>query len=329
MTRGRLRGQRWREAWRAAATPRQAVLDVALYLAVRLWALVVGCFPVEANLRTARLLGWIWWTVYRKSRVRALENLRAAFGSHVSEARLRAIGCASCQHFAQVYLVEAMLGPRLINPWSWPRYVELHELDDALRVLLRGDGAILLTPHFGNYELLGYTLARIGLPLHAIMRPLDNLLLNDFIVQSRANSGLTLLFKKGVTGAAERVIAEGGTLCFIADQDAGRKGVFADFFGRKASWYKSIGLLAMSRRTPIIVGYAARVRRGRLRYRVCVSLILRPQEWEGQPDPLLWITERFAKAMEEGIRRYPEQYLWVHRRWKTRPKEELQAEAPL
>jgi KDO2-lipid IV(A) lauroyltransferase len=325
----RQRAERWRAAWGAAPSARQALLDLLLYLAVRLWATAIGCFPVETNLRTARALGWLWWTLHPRSRVRALENLRAAYGPEVSEARLRAIGRACCQHFAQVYLVEAVLSPRLINAWSWPRYVELDDLGPALRTLLNGRGALLLTPHFGNYELLGYTLARVGIPLHAIMRPLDNPLLNDFIVESRADSGLKLLFKKGVTEAADAVVANGGALCFIADQDAGRKGVFADFFGRKASWYKSIGLLAMSRQAPVIVGYAARARRGRMRYRVHVSRIIEPPEWQDRPDPLQWITAQFAAAMEDGVRRHPEQYLWVHRRWKTRPKSERHADAPL
>lgn len=290
----------------------------AEYLALRVWALLIGCFPIETNLRTARLMGRIWWWLMPRHRQRALDNLRPALGAHYSEGELRRIARQSFEHFAQLYLVELVMTPRLINRWSWSRYVELDNLALALREVLSPRGVLMLTPHFGNYELIGYTLAEIGLPLVAIMRPLDNPLINAYLVATREASGLTLLFKKGAMQQADDLVAAGQTLCFIADQDAGRKGVFADFFGRKASWYKSIGLLAMRHRVPIIVGCAARIGQC-FRYRVCVQAIIQPAQWEGQDDPLQWITERFAAAMERAIRRWPEQYLWVHRRWKTRP----------
>lgn len=317
----RLSLQHWAAAWRAAPTRRVALRYLLEYAALRLWALVIGCFPVETNLRTAKLMGNIWWLLMKRHRRRAMDNLRPALGDRYSEAQLWKIARRSFEHFAQIYLVEMVMTPRLINKWSWARYVTLHELGPALRELLADRGAIMLTAHFGNYELLGYTIARLGLPIHAIMRPLDNPLVNEFLVSSREAGGVNLLYKKGVTESADEVVASGGTLCFISDQDAGRKGIFTDFFGRKASWYKSIGLLAIHHRVPLIVGYAARVSPG-FHYRIAVQRIIQPSEWEHQDDPLLWITQTFAHALEAGIRRWPEQYLWMHRRWKTRPKDE-------
>ena len=309
------------EAWRAAPSRSLALRHLLEYAALRLWALLIGCCPIETNLRTAKLMGNIWWLLMKRHRDRAMDNLRPALGDRYSEAQLHRIARRSFEHFAQLYLVEMVMTPRLVNRWSWARYVTLHELGPALRELLNGRGVIMLTAHFGNYELLGYTIARLGLPLVAVMRPLDNLLINEFLVSSREAGGVSLLYKKGASESADEVIETGGTLCFIADQDAGRKGIFADFFGRKASWYKSIGLLAIHHRVPLVVGYAARVKPG-FHYRIEAERIIRPQEWEGQDDPLLWITQTFASALEAGIRRWPEQYLWMHRRWKSRPKEE-------
>jgi KDO2-lipid IV(A) lauroyltransferase len=313
---------RWREAWDAAPNRRVACRYLAEYAALRLWALIIGCFPVEANLRTARLMGSIWWLLIRRHRERAMDNLRPAFGDRYSEAQLYRIARRSFEHFAQLYLVELVMTPRLVNPWSWSRYVEWEDLGPALRELLGDRGTIMLTAHFGNYELLGYTIARLGLPLSAVMRPLDNPLVNEFLVSSRESGGVTLLYKKGATESADEIMSNGGALCFISDQDAGRKGVFADFFGRKASWYKSIALLAMRHRAAIVVGQAARNRPNAFRYRIEVERIIQPEEWDDQDDPLLWITQTFAHALEAGIRRWPEQYLWAHRRWKSRPKGE-------
>ncbi len=312
------------EAWAAAPSRTVAARYLLEFAALRLWALIVGCFPVDMNLRTAKLMGNIWWLIMRKHRERAMEHLRPALGDIYSEAQLRKIARRSFEHLAQIYLVELLMTPRLITTWSWTRHVKLHNLEESLLELLSERGTIMLTAHFGNYELLGYALTKLGLPLTAVMRPLDNPLLNEFLLESREASGLTLLYKKGATESADEIVASGGTLCFISDQDAGRKGVFADFFGRKASWYKSIGLLAMRHRVPLIVGYAARAKAG-FNYGITVERIIQPEEWDGRDDPLLWITETFAQALEAGIRRHPEQYLWIHRRWKSRPREERMA----
>jgi KDO2-lipid IV(A) lauroyltransferase len=316
--------QRWKEAWRAAPSWGVGLRYFLEYAALRLWALIIGCFPVDTNLETARLMGRIWWGALKRHRQRALDNLRPALGDRCDEVALRRIARRSFEHFAQLYLVELVMTPRLISLWSWARYVELDELGPALRELLGDRGTIMLTAHFGNYELLGYTISRLGLPLVAVMRPPENPLINEFLMSSREAGGLSLLYKKGVSESADEVLERGGALCFIADQDAGRKGVFADFFGRPASWYKSIGLLAMHHRVPIVVGYAARVRNG-FHYRIAVERIVQPEEWQGRDDPLKWITQTFAHALEAAIRRWPEQYLWAHRRWKTRPKNERRA----
>ncbi len=315
---------RWIVAWREMGGGRAALRGVGLYLAVRLWVMLVNCFPVRANLATARMLGRVWWRLSRRHRLLAMEHLRAALGGELTEGRLRRIAHASFLHWSQVYLVELALTQRLINLWSWARYVELGNLSGALRRLLAQRGAIMVTAHFGNFELLGYTIARLGLPIAALMRPLDNPLLNDWLLRSRQIGGLELIFKKGGTGRADEVLRDRGTLCFIADQDAGRKAVFSEFFGRQASWYKSIGLLAMSHRVPIIVGGAVRVRSG-FRYHIEVERIIEPDEWDQRSDPLQFITDTYAAALESAIRKHPEQYLWIHRRWKTRPADEGEA----
>lgn len=306
-------------AWTEAPDLRTALRYLGEYLALRLWVLVISCFPIEGNLRTARLMGRIWWRLKKSHQERALQNLRPALGDQYSEAQLRNIARRSFEHFAQIYLVEMVMTPRLITPWTWARYVELKNLGPALREVLNDRGVVMLTGHFGNYELLGFTVCRLGLPVAAVMRPLDNPLINRYLVSSREASGLTLLYKKGVTAVAPQVLDEGGTLCFIADQDAGRKGLFVEFFHRPASTYKSIGLLAMQKRVPVVVGYGARTRKG-FHYELAIERVIQPHEWEGQPDPLRWVTQEFTRTLETIIRRHPEQYLWVHRRWKHQPK---------
>jgi KDO2-lipid IV(A) lauroyltransferase len=292
--------------------------DFGLYLIIRFWAFLMECFSVDANLVTARWLGRIWWRIHRRHRMLSLKHLRASFGRQYTRAEITRIARKSFEHWAQVYLVEIIMSPRLLNRYSWPRYVELGDLSPALRELLQGRSAIMVTAHFGNFELLGFTLSRLGIPITAVMRPVDNKRLNRVLVKKRADSGMTLLDKWQVAEKAEEILESGEPLCFIADQDAGPKQYFVPFFGRPAATYKSIGLLAVAHNLTVIVGYAARTRKG-FHYRIELEQIIRPEEWQDKPNPPLWVTEQYSAAMERSIRKHPEQYLWVHRRWKTQP----------
>jgi KDO2-lipid IV(A) lauroyltransferase len=261
---------------------------------------------------------------FREHRNRAERHIRTSLPD-LNDREVSAVALGSLQQLAML-VVELLLAPRLVTRWTWARYLRLGKLDDAIRVLLQDKGCIMLTGHYGNWELLGFGLATLGFEIVAVMRPLGNEYLNRFMLESREKSGLKLLYKKGASRTAPAVLASGGSLCFIADQNAGRKGLFVDFFGRKASTYKSIGLLAMEYDVPIVVGCGRRIGRG-FRYEICVNRVILPEEWQNRDDELLWITQEYTRAIEEFVRVAPEQYLWIHRRWKTRPKEESASEA--
>jgi KDO2-lipid IV(A) lauroyltransferase len=290
------------------------------YAALRLFAFVLYMFPLEWNLRTARLIGRAWWHVLPRHRDRARAHLRLAYGDTLAPAEVDRIALRSMQHLVMLAF-EMLFAPRLIDEWTWARYVRPVGIQQALDVMLRGRGALLLTGHFGSWELAGYLLAMYGFDVVAIMRPLDNVYINRLVVSTRRKRGLRLLDKKGATAEAEAVLDAGGVLGFIADQNAGRKGMFVDFFGVQASTYKSIGLLAMAQQVPIIVGYARRVG-DRFLYEVGVQRIIRPEEWTDRDDPLRWITQEYTAAIEAIVRADPDQYLWIHRRWKSRPRSE-------
>jgi len=298
-------------------------VHIVHYIAARSFALVLGLFPVNANLRTARFLGTVWWKAMKKHRVRAMTNLRASFPEK-SEEELQAIAQRSLQHFVEL-VIDVLFTPRLINLMTWHKYVHLNGLDDSLKLNLRGGGAIMITGHYGNWEVLGYTMAILGFESYAVARPLDNPYLDDWVLGIREKKGQIILSKRGVTTTAMDVLRRKGILGFIADQNAGPKGMFVPFFGRVASTYKSIGLLAMEFRVPIIVGYARR--RGDLfEFDMGVADIIYPEDWEKIPDhgdELRYITERYTAAIEKFVREDPTQYLWIHRRWKTRPKDEI------
>src|SRR5262249_5843166 len=182
--------------------------DYLIYLGVRAAVTVFHCFPINANLRTARLLGTIWfrfprWVplagrAFAKHRARAEEHIRLAM-PELSPTEVSRIALASMQSMAMLAM-EVLFTPRLVNRWTWARYVHPENMPAALPVLLgRRSGCIMLTAHYGNWELLGFAMAVWGFDVVAVMRPLDNEYLNDYLMAQREPSGLSLLYKKGAT----------------------------------------------------------------------------------------------------------------------------------
>ena len=287
------------------------------YAAIRVIIAVMQIFPINWNLGTARLLARIWIRLLPKHRNRALAHLKAALGGRYRPEELERIAERSLETLV-MFAVEVACMPRLITLFTWPRYIRLVNFEELLDLIVGGRGVILVTGHYGSFELIGHLLAGLGFRMTAVMRPLDNAHLNRFLVATRRTRGLSLLDKRGAGAEAEGVLAEGALLGFIGDQDAGRKGMFVDFFGRPASTYKSIGLLAMQAKCPIVVGYARR-RGDSAQYDVGVERIIHPEEWADQVDPLRWITQTYTTAIESFVRDEPDQYLWIHRRWKSQP----------
>ena len=298
---------------------RNDLVDRLQYVGLRLANMVMHCFPVEANLATARLIGDVIYAVDRKHRERAMANLRRSFPDMPDRLR-RELARRSMQQLFTLF-VEVLFTSRLVRLETWHKVIELESFREVVRLLTTANGVILVTGHYGNWEVLGYMLATLGFPTTSVARSLDNRYVNRWLLGVRERMGQRIIDKRGAMTDIAPLMARGGTVAFIADQDAGRKNIFVDFFGRKASTYKSIGLLAMEYDVPVVIGYARRVS-GRFHFRVGVQDIIYPGDWKDQDDPLRYITQRYTKGIEDFIRQDPGQYLWVHRRWKTRPKGE-------
>ncbi len=305
------------------------VLDYLLYAVTRFVDALIQIAGPDEALFHARRIGRMWWAIDRRHRNIALTNLRNSFPDWEERQRAQ-VGRASFESLA-CFVVDVLLTPRRITPTRWTRHVRLVNFTELLELLLTPrQPLIMATAHYGNFEIIGYTMATLGFATVNVARPIDNPYINEFILGVRERRGQQILYKKGATGSMQDVLADHGVLGFIADQNAGAKGQFADFFGRPASTYKSIGLLAIQFRCPIVVGYARRVGTG-LQYELAVQEIIHPGDWETQAlagEELAWITQRFSRAMEEFIRVEPRQYWWIHRRWKSRPPWEQPGDRP-
>jgi len=189
----------------------------------------------------------------------------------------------------------------------------------------RGKGVLFLTAHMGAWELSSYAHAVYGYPLHYMARPLDNARLDGLVNRYRGLSGNAPIFKNESARLMLRILKDAGTVGILADQNTMREeGVFVDFFGVPACTTTGIARVALHTGAAVVPGYAVwdeSLKKYRLRFEPPLELV---RTGDAERD-IVENTQRFAKVTEEIIRKYPEQWVWVHARWKTR----RQGEPPL
>jgi len=296
---------------------RRPVLDYAVYVVIRIVVCVIQALPFETALGLSRSLAWLLYHVNRRHRLVALDNLRQAFPGRYSEAELHQLVRAVYGHLCML-LIEIVHLPRRMNPNTWRNYLDLQCGRELVGCLLSDRPLLLVTGHFGNWELASYSLGLLGFPSAAVARSLDNPYLDGYLRRFRECTGQKLLDKNRDYPEMVRILKAGGILGTLGDQDAGQRGLFVEFFGRPASTHKAIALMILEYRVPLMVIGARRVG-WPMKYRVVADEVIYPEEYDGQPDAVRAITQRFTSAWERIIRTAPEQYFWLHRRWKHQP----------
>jgi KDO2-lipid IV(A) lauroyltransferase len=300
------------------ARPRRKILDYLWYLLVRFVVCLGQMMTIEQSYAFARWLAKIIYRLDGRHRVVGMENLQHAFGDQYTKEDRDRIVRGVYEHFCMM-LMEILHIPRKLHPTTWRDRITLVGQAPVLDRLISGGPMILLSGHFGNWEMAGYLFGVFGFPPNSVARTLDNPYLDSFLRRFREGTGQRMIPKNGGYDQMLAVLREGGILSFLADQDAGQRGLYVDFFGRPASTHKAIALLAIEHKAPVVVGYARRVGPG-FRYEVGCDAIIEPDEWTGGADDVRLLTQRYTTALETVIRRSPEQYLWLHRRWKHQPK---------
>jgi KDO2-lipid IV(A) lauroyltransferase len=287
--------------------------DYAVYLVVRALICVVQAFSLETCAAGARVLAWLFADVLRVRRRVVDDNLSHAF-PQVSSGRKRRLARRMWEHLF-LLVVEVAHAPRLIHDTNWRDYVRLQNAAPLVRALLDQRPTLLVSAHFGNFELAGYALGVLGFPTHTVARTLDNPFLDGFVNRFRGATGQHIIAKKGGYEEIVQVLSSGGTMTFLADQYAGSKGCWVEFFSRPASVHKAIALFALDNDAPLAVGYARRTGRP-LHYELAVEAIVDPRDAAAPADNVRDLTAWYTRHLEHVIRRHPEQYWWLHRRWK-------------
>jgi Kdo2-lipid IVA lauroyltransferase/acyltransferase len=297
---------------------RKRIIQWRDYLLLRSVMLLASPLSLRALQRLGGWLGLACWHVLPFRRQVVLANLRAAFGQECDEAELRARGRAFYRQ----------LGTTLLEFCGYWRLTQAEILDlvevtgrehlEATLALERG--ALLVSGHFGNWELLAAWVAASGTKVRFLVKSQSNQRVDALQNDLRRRAGVEVLRVGGTTREMVRILREGGVIGMLGDQDAGPSGLFLDFLGRPASVFRTAASLAWRLRCPVMTGFLVRLPDGRHRLDIAPALVPDP-DWD-EATAIATITRWHTQRLEEMVRRHPDHYFWVHRRWKTQPPPE-------
>ncbi|MCA9248927.1 MAG: lysophospholipid acyltransferase family protein [Planctomycetales bacterium] len=295
----------------------QRTVDYSVYLFVRLLICLVQTMRLETCHRAARSLAWLFTDVLR-IRYRVIEeNLRHAYPQ--SKARQRKQLTRAMWEHLFLLATEVAFTRRKIHATSWRKFIRVNDASLMASILLAEDRPkVIVSGHYGNFELGGYALALFGFPTFSIARPLDNPYINDFLNDFRGTTGQFMLPKKGSSQQIEQLLSEGATLALLGDQAAGDRGCWIEFFGRPASAHKAVALFSLGYDAPMLVSYTRRVG-GPLEYETGIEGVADPRTSEYKIQNVRGLTQWYSDQLESLVRVAPEQYWWLHRRWKGEP----------
>lgn len=295
------------------------MIQYLIYLTVRCFGFFINLFPERAALWIGRQIGRCAYFLDFEHRYVAIENLKLAFGGEKNEGEIRDIALRTFKNLG-MNLVEFLRSPGLDTEKLLEK-VELEGRSHVEEAVRRGKGIIFILGHIGNWELLGRMTRIFGGNLMAIARPLKkNARLDRFIEEVRRSSGLEILSSKRVARQVISALREKKMVGILIDQREKRsEGVEVSFFGKNASTTPASAFFALKTGASVVPVYAIRLKGGRHRFvaEAPVELIRTGDKAED----LRVNTQRHTEVLESIIRRYPDQWFWVHRRWERKRKD--------
>ena len=246
------------------------------------------------------------------------ENLRIAFPQRSAE-WLESTTRAAYEHLGRE--AAAMLRLSKLDPKAVIARTITHGWDELEDALSLGRGVILVTGHYGNWEIAAAAVAARGLPIGAIVRRQGNRLVDERLQQLRRNLGVETIYQGQAPARVPRILRSNGVVGIVGDQDARRSGVFVPYFGRLASTHRGPALFALRLGAPVFSCIARRLPGSDVRYEVRGRRVAFEPTGNVDQDVRALTTE-LSRRLEEEVRVAPEQYFWFHKRWKTRPPDE-------
>jgi len=295
------------------------VIQFLVFVAVRSVVSLAGFTPLKGGHWVSRILGaLLYYGMPRRRRI-ALENLRCVYAATKSEREIVAIARKSYASFIASLFESA----KLLSLASDAEARALLRVGrEELAALFRkareihesSGGCIFVTPHIGNWEFLPYVAFHVGIPMVIVARPLDNPYLEKFLFAYRSKSGQSITPKTNSMPLLQMALRQGKSVGMLPDQST-MKAITVDYLGRAATATPIPAILAIRYHRPIVVVACCRMSED-LSFEGFVGDPLWPAKHESEPAEIRRLTEEMNRAMETIIRKYPEQYFWMHDRWK-------------
>lgn len=286
------------------------------YIALQLVLSLVQVLPIEGCARLCRFLAWLAADVLKFREKVIHENISGVFPDKSHEERKR----MAREMWYHLFLMgcEIAQAPRKIHDSNWRKHVYIRDKKLMTSYLIDYRPLVAVSGHFGNFEMGGYVTGLLGMPSYTVVRTLDNPYLDEFINKFRGHNGQFILPKDGSATEIQRVLDGGGILTLLGDQHAGTKGCWVDFLGRAASCHKAVALFTLSGNAPMMVSYCKHTDKP-LHFEIgCTGVadpLSLPDEIQGVRQLTQWYNDRLADAIYEC----PDQFWWVHKRWKDKP----------
>ncbi len=291
-----------------------------VYLLARTGAALLAALPRPVLMLVGRYAGRAAYHLISRQRNRALENLRKAYGSEKSQEEIERIAKKSFEHLTLTAL-ELLKFPGL----TWNKASRMIDAGRAFEtyhdLLKEGHGLISLTAHIGNWELLAGSFVLSGTCSGAVVaRRIYFEPYNRWIMGLRAAIGLPTLYRDGSAKELIGILRRNEVIGLLPDQDMDSlKGVFVDYFGRSAYTPEAPVRMALATGAPIVTNFL--IRQPDNRYRIVIGGVIRPRIRTTRDEAIQEYTQEWSRQFEAVIRQYPEQWAWMHDRWKTRPVE--------
>ena len=298
------------------------LLNFLVYLVFRFFLLVIYFLPFRLNVMLARLMGRVYYLVDRRRRGIIKANISVVFGRDLDNKKGDILGRESCEYLF-ITILDFLKLHNTANPGNYRKFIEIKGLSNLMKSIERGKGTIAVMGHFGNVFLVRY-LCYLNIPARAvIIRELDNPYIERFIRSLFKAHDAIMVRPDGALKRMHQLLRENAIMVTLADQKAGgtprvgRHGVVVDFFGIPSQTHITAPLLARRAGASIVPVFF--IRKGPGRYRAEINEPLKVTRTADETGDLKRDTRKLNQIFEDYIRRYPEHWFWLHRRWKDIP----------
>ncbi|MBP9732826.1 MAG: mitochondrial fission ELM1 family protein [Candidatus Omnitrophica bacterium] len=277
-------------------------------------------WPMSWRIRLGGLLGRIAGLLSKRRKL-ALNNLKRAFrdDSKLTRAWMTRTVSESYRDLGRSFM-EFLMSPKIDRAY-FESHVEVEGEERLAELVGKGRGAVLLTGHFGNWEFLNLMAGVRGYELAVLTRPQKLRASDAYLNRLRAQKGARIISRGMDLRRAYRILTGGGIAGVLGDQDGGPRGIFAPLFGRSSSYPRGMARFSAACSSPVLPVFCARTALDR--HRIHIGEPLQPILGESEADFELRVVAAFSRSMETMIRRYPSQWMWPHRRWKSSPDRDI------